>query len=220
MVLRQFFLSISPGTGASPRERPHSLRKKARGFEIVPFIPHCLYCRIGLGIEHLTPCSSEDCNFLPKKTSLLWKTAEPIGRKTDESCLITHITWTSHLKWSQTINTIMAANILHPRKSLRRLRTALTSSTSSPPRSASECSTSPLSARTPSSLSGFNFGFANQSSSSLTPHSRRIIRRKRSTMEEQREEERLVMGDELVGLVEPRPSVGLANIEEILEGGI
>lgn len=39
-------------------------------------------------------------------------------------------------------------------------------------------------------------------------------------MEEQREEERLVMGDELVGLVEPRPSIGLANIEEILEGSI
>lgn len=37
-------------------------------------------------------------------------------------------------------------------------------------------------------------------------------------MEEQREEERLVMGDELVGLVEPRPSIVLANIEEILEG--
>jgi len=38
-------------------------------------------------------------------------------------------------------------------------------------------------------------------------------------MEEQREEERLVMGDELVGLVEPRPlDIGLANIEEILEG--
>lgn len=37
-------------------------------------------------------------------------------------------------------------------------------------------------------------------------------------MEEQREEERLIMGDELVGLVEPRPRVGMANIEEILEG--
>ncbi|CZT16762.1 uncharacterized protein RCC_02597 [Ramularia collo-cygni] len=117
----------------------------------------------------------------------------------------------------------MAANILHPRRSLRRLRTAFTLPSASAPssRPASEFSTSPLSAHTSSSsgsFAGFNFDFGNHSSTSLILHPRRIIRRKRSTMEEQREEERLVMGDELVGLVEPRPSIGLANIEEILEG--
>jgi hypothetical protein len=38
--------------------------------------------------------------------------------------------------------------------------------------------------------------------------------------EEEREHERLILGDELVGLVEPRPHFALANIEEILEGNM
>ncbi|KAK5675067.1 hypothetical protein LTS10_012140 [Elasticomyces elasticus] len=51
----------------------------------------------------------------------------------------------------------------------------------------------------------------------LSPH--RVIRRKRSMAEVERDEERSVNGA-LVGLVEPRPYAGpaLGGIEEVLEG--
>jgi hypothetical protein len=52
--------------------------------------------------------------------------------------------------------------------------------------------------------------------------SQNIIRRKKSVLELEHEEELLVMGDGLVGLIEPRPSYGpaLGGIEEVLEGRV
>lgn len=120
---------------------------------------------------------------------------------------------------------------LHPRTSLRRLKTALTPlSPSSPtPSTASTTSTSPLSTttRASSNFSGFNFDFLNTSAVSLSSSPRpqtagRAIRRKKSMVEVEQEEERDVFNGQLVGLVEPRPRAGvsLGGIEEVLEGRV
>lgn len=51
---------------------------------------------------------------------------------------------------------------------------------------------------------------------------RRVIRRKKSCVEAEQEEERMDFRPELTALVEPRPRVGasLGGIEEVLEGRI
>lgn len=122
---------------------------------------------------------------------------------------------------------------LHPRTSLRKLRTAFTpTSPTSPSSTASQSSTSPLSATTRASsrFSGFNFDFDYQSMDTASPFSpveasqaRRVIRRKKSMVEAEQEEERLgVFRPELTALVEPRPRAGvsLGGIEEVLEGRV
>lgn len=52
--------------------------------------------------------------------------------------------------------------------------------------------------------------------------SRRAIRRKKSMIEIEQEEEREHVGEAFVGLVEPRPSFGpaLGGIEQVLDGSI
>ncbi|RMY86319.1 hypothetical protein D0862_10947 [Hortaea werneckii] len=121
---------------------------------------------------------------------------------------------------------------LHPRQSLRRLKTALktsSSSSTSPVRSESGSSSlSPLSA-SPSGSSRFSSGgysFRNLSAVSLTSWTpggnKRAIRRKKSSVELEQEEERREIDDSLTGLVEPRPYAGptLGGIEEVLDGRI
>lgn len=51
---------------------------------------------------------------------------------------------------------------------------------------------------------------------------RRVIRRKKSMVETEQEEERIGFRPELTTLVEPRPHVGtsLGGIEEVLEGRV
>ena len=119
---------------------------------------------------------------------------------------------------------------LHPKHSLRHLRTVF--GPSSPP-SSGPCS--PLSASTLSSsrFSGFTFG--NISAISLTGSSgeglrtpfsaspkRAIIRRVKSVVDREQEEERESVPDALVSLVEPRPFAGptLGGIEEVLGGEV
>ncbi|SMR42928.1 unnamed protein product [Zymoseptoria tritici ST99CH_1E4] len=136
----------------------------------------------------------------------------------------------------------MPLNTLSPQKSFHRLRTAFLSSTS-PSQQSSISPLSPTSPTTPISLTPssssstlsssssrffpsrfFNLSsFPNFSRSSVnTQTSGRPIRRRKSTLEMEQEEELLVMGDGLVGLIEPRPWGGLTlvvgGIEEVLEG--
>ncbi|KAI6911276.1 hypothetical protein KC318_g4843 [Hortaea werneckii] len=124
---------------------------------------------------------------------------------------------------------------LRPRQSLRRLKTALKPSSSSPSstspvRSESASSSlSPLSA-SPSGSSRFSSGgysFRNLSAVSLTSWtgpggSKRAIRRKKSSVELEQEEEQREIDDSLTGLVEPRPYAGptLGGIEEVLDGRV
>ncbi|RMY66904.1 hypothetical protein D0863_08131 [Hortaea werneckii] len=121
---------------------------------------------------------------------------------------------------------------LHPRQSLRRLKTALKTSSSSPSspspvRSESASSNlSPLSASPSGSsrLSSGTYSFRNLSAVSLTSWSggKRAIRRKKSSVEMEQEEEQREIAGSLTGLVEPRPSAGptLGGIEEVLDGRI
>ncbi|KAI6824398.1 hypothetical protein KC332_g8884 [Hortaea werneckii] len=123
---------------------------------------------------------------------------------------------------------------LHPRQSLRRLKTALKPSSSpastSPVRSESASSNlSPLSASPSGSsrLSSGGYSFRNLSAVSLTttgwtPSGRRAIRRKKSSVEMEQEEEQREIAGSLTGLVEPRPSAGptLGGIEEVLDGRV
>ncbi|KAF2161833.1 hypothetical protein M409DRAFT_27889 [Zasmidium cellare ATCC 36951] len=104
---------------------------------------------------------------------------------------------------------------LHPRTSLRRIKTAFTPSSPTP----STTSASPLST---SRLSNLSFGNMSSLSVSSAFNSRRAIRRKKSVVELEQEEERSLVGDELMSLVEPRPSLGLAygGIEEVLGGEV
>ena len=124
---------------------------------------------------------------------------------------------------------------LRPRRSLHRLRTALTHS-SGRSRASSSASPSPISAS--SEFSGFDFEFdfdfnfelavssfdesLTQTTSPSTPHVRRVIQRKKSMAELEQEQERLHVDDALVGMLEPRPSCGpaLGGIEEVIEGCI
>ncbi|RMY64369.1 hypothetical protein D0863_09869 [Hortaea werneckii] len=128
---------------------------------------------------------------------------------------------------------------LHPRQSLRRLKTALKTSSSSsqssstsPVRSESASSNlSPLSASPSGCSSRFSSGgysFRNLSAVSLTSWtggpggSKRAIRRKKSSVELEQEEEQREIDDSLTGLVEPRPYAGptLGGIEEVLDGRV
>lgn len=116
---------------------------------------------------------------------------------------------------------------MHPRQSLRKLKTAF--SNSSPPSRSpkSTSSVSPLSSSSTSSnafrASQFDFGFdfANGSSTSLCPVDR-AIRRKKSSVEEELDEEQRLVDDQLISLIEPRPRVGntLGGIEEMLDGRV
>lgn len=109
---------------------------------------------------------------------------------------------------------------LHPRQSLRRLKT--TFSPSSPTRSESAASTlSPTSASPSSRFSGFSFGNLSAASLNSSSGSRRVIRRKKSAIEVEQEEEQRI-DESLVGLIEPRPYAGptLGGIEEVLDGRI
>ncbi|KAI6887235.1 hypothetical protein KC363_g1599 [Hortaea werneckii] len=120
---------------------------------------------------------------------------------------------------------------LHPRQSLRRLKTALKPSSSlstSPIRSESASSNlSPLSASPSGSsrLSSGAYSFRNLSAVSLTSWTqsgKRAIRRKKSSVEMEQEEEQREIDGSLTGLVEPRPYAGptLGGIEEVLDGRI
>lgn len=115
---------------------------------------------------------------------------------------------------------------LHPRHSLRRLRTAFGLAASPTPTPSSTCSTSsPLSASTTynsSRFSGFSFGNISALSLHSTVNARRVIRRKKSLVEVEQEEERVQFDGALVGVVEPRPYAGpaLGGIEEVLNGQI
>ncbi|KAI7212364.1 hypothetical protein KC333_g7154 [Hortaea werneckii] len=128
---------------------------------------------------------------------------------------------------------------LHPRQSLRRLKTALKTSSSSsqssstsPVRSESASSNlSPLSASPSGCSSRFSssggYSFRNLSAISLTSWtgpggSKRAIRRKKSSVELEQEEEQREIDDSLTGLVEPRPYAGptLGGIEEVLDGRV
>lgn len=122
---------------------------------------------------------------------------------------------------------------LHPRTSLRKLRTAFSPSSPASPSNTSTSSTSPLSATTRASsrFSGFNFDFDHNPGLSPAspfapledgPASRRAIRRKKSMVEVEQEEERTGVRPELTALVEPRPCGGasLGGIEEVLEGRV
>ncbi|KAI6910251.1 hypothetical protein D0869_04154 [Hortaea werneckii] len=127
---------------------------------------------------------------------------------------------------------------LHPCQSLRRLKTALKTSSSrsqssstSPVRSESASSSlSPLSASPSGCSSRFSSGgysFRNLSAVSLTSWtgpggSKRAIRRKKSSVELEQEEEQREIDDSLTGLVEPRPYAGptLGGIEEVLDGRV
>lgn len=119
-------------------------------------------------------------------------------------------------------------NQLHPRHSLRKLKTAFSSPSSTARPTTSQ---SPLSASTTSNqsrFSGFDFGFhfSNQSAFSLSSSPRgefgRAIRRKKSMVEAEQEEERRCVDGQLIGLVEPRPQIGatLGGIEEVLDGRV
>jgi len=84
---------------------------------------------------------------------------------------------------------------------------------------------SPLSASTTYNSSRFSgFSFSNISALSLhsTVNARRVIRRKKSLVEVEQEEERVQFDGALVGVVEPRPYAGpaLGGIEEVLNGQI
>ncbi|KAI7204353.1 hypothetical protein D0869_01738 [Hortaea werneckii] len=125
---------------------------------------------------------------------------------------------------------------LHPRQSLRRLKTALKTSSSTSPSSTSpvrsesaSSSLSPLSASPSGCSSRFSSGgysFRNLSAVSLTswtsPGGKRAIRRKKSSVELEQEEEQREIDDSLTGLVEPRPYAGptLGGIEEVLDGRV
>lgn len=115
---------------------------------------------------------------------------------------------------------------MHPRSSLRRLKTAF-SPFSHSPSPASASSRLPLSSAgttASSNCSGFSFDSDSSSLESLArPGSNyRRIRAVRSALELQQEEERVGFAHELVAMVEPRPCLGpsLGGIEEILEGRI
>ncbi|EME87495.1 uncharacterized protein MYCFIDRAFT_209521 [Pseudocercospora fijiensis CIRAD86] len=112
----------------------------------------------------------------------------------------------------------MAFHPLHPRSSLRKLRTSFSSS----PQPSSTTSTSPLSS-SPSS----RFSFGNTSNFSLhnnnNNNNRQAIRRKKSVMQlEQGDERNLVGADVISEIVEPRPTspVVYGGIEEILMGSL
>lgn len=119
---------------------------------------------------------------------------------------------------------------LHPRNSLRKIRTAF--SQSSPPSQenqtpdvSSTCSTSPLSAAASSigsRLSTFSFGNTSNLSLCSAVNPRRVIRRKKSAVQLEQEEERSLVRDDLMALIEPRPSTGNAcgGIEEVLSGRV
>ncbi|KAI7159732.1 hypothetical protein KC349_g3922 [Hortaea werneckii] len=128
---------------------------------------------------------------------------------------------------------------LHPRQSLRRLKTALKTSSSTSPSSTSpvrsesaSSNLSPLSASPSGSSSRFSssggYSFRNLSAVSLTSWtggpggSKRAIRRKKSSVELEQEEEQREIDDSLTGLVEPRPYAGptLGGIEEVLDGRV
>ncbi|KXL51615.1 hypothetical protein M433DRAFT_140472 [Acidomyces richmondensis BFW] len=114
---------------------------------------------------------------------------------------------------------------LHPRHSLRRLRTAF-GLPSLVPTTSSTCSmSSPVSASTTcnsSRFSGFSFGNISTLSFHSTVNARRVIRRKKSLAEVEQEEERAQFDGALVSVVEPRPYAGpaLGGIEEVLNGRI
>lgn len=141
----------------------------------------------------------------------------------------------------------MPSRRLSPARSLQKLRTVFSHS---PTRPTEPASPSPLSSMntsssitstsptltlspTPSQLqpfagfAGFNFGAAPSpvfaSPEDFAPlDSRRVIRRKKSCVEIEIEQERYEFDGALVGLVEPRPAVGLAlgGIEEVLCGKV
>ncbi|KAK8196718.1 hypothetical protein M8818_006885 [Zalaria obscura] len=100
--------------------------------------------------------------------------------------------------------------------SLRKIRTAFSPSRVSSS-SRSDSSTSPLSARSSNSFSRFTT-FSNLSNISLSIRS--VIRRSPSSVELEQEEERRLCNDELLDLIEPRPSLGPAHggIEDVLFG--
>ncbi|KAJ9630746.1 hypothetical protein H2203_001270 [Taxawa tesnikishii (nom. ined.)] len=108
----------------------------------------------------------------------------------------------------------------HP-SSLRRLRTAFSPSRSPTISITSDCSTSPLS-HTSSSSSRFSH-FTNFSNlSNLSLGLRNVIRRSPSQIAIEQEEEKRSCGDELLGLIEPRPMapVVYGGIEEVMFGRI
>ncbi|KAF2722813.1 hypothetical protein K431DRAFT_40025 [Polychaeton citri CBS 116435] len=114
--------------------------------------------------------------------------------------------------------------------SLRRLKTAFSpmSPTSPSESSHSSSSTSPLSASLSASssfsrASFSDFSLSPQRSWSVTKVSHRAIRRKKSCVELEQEEERVTISTNLVSLVEPRPRlIGSVqgSIEEVLSGKV
>lgn len=118
--------------------------------------------------------------------------------------------------------------------SIRKFKTAFSplASPSSNYSTISEMSTSPLSAcssvtspgrRSTSSTRLSHFGhFANLSTISLNlrQNVRNLIKRSPSQVELEQEEERLQCGDELLGLIEPRPEAAgyVGGFEEVLFG--
>lgn len=137
----------------------------------------------------------------------------------------------------------MPARRLSPSRSLQKLRTAFSQSptrltntnTNSTPLSPTTSTSSTTSSPTPTdqpSFAGFaGFSFSATTSPTLSapeefqfpePDSRRVIRRKKSCVEIEQEQERWQFDGALVGLVEPRPRVGpaLGGIEEVLCGEV
>ena len=136
----------------------------------------------------------------------------------------------------------MTSRRLSPARSLQKLRTAFSQSSI---RRAEPSSLSPLSPTTSSTSSptttasptptqqpfgnvaGFSFSNApsplfNMPEAFPEPDSRRMIRRKKSCVEVEQEQERFEFDGALIGMVEPRPRFGpaLGGIEEVLCGKI